>query len=107
MKKTLALPYAWLAVFFLLPFLQVLAISFGTNDPDSVPPIKLGFSLANYRLLLSDDLYVAAWLSSLRIAATSTLVTLLLGYPMAYAVTRARLGLRPLLLMLIVLPFWT
>lgn len=107
MRRVIALPYAWLGLFFLLPFLLVLGLSFGTNAPDSVPPVTLGLSLDNYRLLFTDDLYVAAWLSSLRIAATSTLVALLLGYPMAYAVARARPGLRPVLLMLIVLPFWT
>jgi putrescine transport system permease protein len=58
-------------------------------------------------LLLTDDLYLAAWLGSLRIAATSTLVTLLLGYPMAYAIARARPNIRPLLLMAVILPFWT
>ena len=106
-RAVIALPYAWLTVFFLLPFALVLGLSFGTNAPDSVPPVTLGFSLDNYRLLFTDDLYVAAWLSSLRIAATSTLAALLLGYPMAYAVARARPRWRPVLLMLIVLPFWT
>ena len=107
MRAVIALPYAWLAVFFLLPFALVLGIALGTNAPDSVPPVELGFSLDNFRLLLSDKLYLAAWLSSLRIAAVSTLVALLLGYPMAYAVARAAPRLRPTLLMLIVLPFWT
>jgi len=106
-RAVIALPYAWLAVFFLLPFALVLGIALGTNAPDSVPPVELGFSLDNFRLLLSDKLYLAAWLSSLRIAAVSTLVALLLGYPMAYAVARAAPRLRPTLLMLIVLPFWT
>jgi ABC-type spermidine/putrescine transport system, permease component I len=55
----------------------------------------------------TDDLYIAAWLSSLRIAATATLVCLLLGYPMAYAIARAAPRQRPLLLMLVILPFWT
>ena len=107
MRAVIALPYAWLAVFFLLPFALVLGIALGTNAPDSVPPVELGFSLDNFRLLLSDKLYLSAWLSSLRIAAASTLVALLLGYPMAYAVARAAPRLRPTLLMLIVLPFWT
>ena len=107
MRTVIALPYAWLAVFFLLPFVLVLGIALGTNAPDSVPPVELGFSLDNFRLLLSDKLYLAAWLSSLRIAAASTLAALLLGYPMAYAVARAAPRLRPTLLMLIVLPFWT
>jgi putrescine transport system permease protein len=107
MRLVIALPYAWLVVFFLLPFALVLGIAFGTNDPDTAPPVALGFSLKNFALLFSDDLYLAAWLSSLRIAATSTVVALLLGYPMAYAIARAEPRRRPLLLMLIVLPFWT
>ncbi|HEU5094238.1 MAG TPA: ABC transporter permease, partial [Reyranella sp.] len=106
MRAVIALPFAWLILFFLLPFFLVLALAFGTNAPDSAPPVELGLSLANFRLLFTDDLYIAAWLSSLRIAATSTLATLLLGYPMAYAIARTRADRRPLLLMLVVLPFW-
>lgn len=107
MRYAIALPFLWLIVFFLLPFALVLAIALGTNAPDVAPPVELGFSFKNFALLFSDDLYVAAWLSSLRIAATSTLIALLLGYPMAYAIARARPERRPLLLMLVVLPFWT
>ena len=107
MRAVIALPFTWLIVFFLLPFALVLAMAFGTNAPDSAPPVALGFSLENFKLLFTDDLYVAAWLSSLRIAATATLVCLLLGYPMAYAIARAAPGRRPLLLMLVILPFWT
>ena len=107
MRYVIALPFLWLIVFFLLPFALVLAIALGTNAPDLAPPVELGFSFKNFALLFSDDLYVAAWLSSLRIAATSTLIALLLGYPMAYAIARARPERRPLLLMLVVLPFWT
>jgi len=107
MRFVIALPYAWLVVFFLLPFALVLAIALGTNAPDSAPPVELGVSLQNFTLLFTDDLYVAAWLSSLRIAATATVITLLLGYPMAYAIARAAPPRRPLLLMLVILPFWT
>jgi putrescine transport system permease protein len=107
MRFVIALPYAWLVVFFLLPFALVLAIALGTNAPDSVPPVELGLSLQNFALLFTDDLYVAAWLSSLRIAATATVIALLLGYPMAYAIARAAPQRRPLLLMLVILPFWT
>ena len=107
MRFVIALPFVWLVVFFLLPFALVLAIAFGTNAPDSAPPVALGVSLQNFTLLFTDDLYIAAWLSSLRIAATATLVCLLLGYPMAYAIARAAPGRRPLLLMLVILPFWT
>ncbi len=107
MRFVIALPYAWLVVFFLLPFALVLGIALGTNAPDSAPPVQLGLSLENFTLLFTDDLYVAAWLSSLRIAATATVITLLLGYPMAYAIARAAPKRRPLLLMLVILPFWT
>ena len=69
MRLVIALPYVWLATFFLLPFALVLAIAFGTNNPDAVPPVDLGVSLKNFALLFTDDLYLAAWLGSLRIAA--------------------------------------
>jgi putrescine transport system permease protein len=107
MRFVIALPDAWLAIFFLLPFALVLAIALGSNAPDMVPPVELGLSLKNFTLLFTDDLYLAAWLSSLRIAAASTVLALLLGYPMAYAIARANPNGRPLLLMLVILPFWT
>jgi putrescine transport system permease protein len=107
MRLVIALPFVWLVVFFLLPLALVLGLSFGTNSPDLAPPVELGVSFASFKLLFTDDLYLAAWLSSLRIAAVSTLGTLLLGYPMAYAIARARPSLRPLLLTLVILPFWT
>jgi putrescine transport system permease protein len=107
MRFVIALPYLWLAVFFLLPLGLVLGLSLGTNAPDLAPPVELGISFASFKLLFTDDLYLAAWLSSLRIAATSTLVCLLLGYPMAYAIARATPPRRPTLLMLVILPFWT
>ncbi|MBS0526934.1 MAG: ABC transporter permease subunit [Proteobacteria bacterium] len=107
MRLVIALPFAWLVVFFLLPLVLVLGLSFGTNSPDLAPPVELGLNLASFRLLFTDDLYLAAWLSSLRIAAVSTFGALLLGYPMAYAIARARPQLRPLLLTLVILPFWT
>jgi putrescine transport system permease protein len=107
MRAVIALPFVWLIVFFLLPFVLVLAIALGTNAPDSAPPVELGVSLESFRLLFTDNLYLAAWISSLRIAATATLAALLLGYPMAYAIARAAPQRRPLLLMLVVLPFWT
>jgi len=107
MRFVIALPFLWLGIFFLLPLVLVLGLSLGTNAPDLAPPIELGVSFASFKLLFTDDLYLAAWLSSLRIAAASTLVALLLGYPMAYAIARAQPRRRPMLLMLVVLPFWT
>src|SRR4051812_49164825 len=105
MRFVIALPYAWLAIFFLLPFALVLAIALGTNDLDAVPPVDFGFSLATFALLFTDDLYLGAWLASVRIAVTSTVLCLLLGYPMAYAIARAHPSRRPLLLMAVILPF--
>ena len=107
MRAVIALPFTWLIVFFLLPFVLVLVIALGSNAPDSAPPVELGVNFESFRLLFTDDLYLAAWISSLRIAATSTLAALLLGYPMAYAIARTTPQRRPLLLMLVVLPFWT
>src|SRR5215475_7264654 len=107
MRLVIALPYLWLVVFFLLPLGLVLGLSLGTNAPDLAPPVELGISFQSFRLLFTDDLYVAAWLSSLRIAGTATVFTLLLGYPMAYAIARASPSWRPVLLMLVILPFWT
>jgi len=107
MRWVIALPFAWLIAFFVLPFALVLAIALGTNSPDMAPPVELGLSLESFKLLFTDSLYLAAWLSSLRIAAVSTAGALLLGYPMAYAIARADPARRPLLLMLVVLPFWT
>ena len=107
MRYVIALPFAWLAIFFLLPFALVLAIALGTNNPDAAPPVDLGLTLKNFALLFTDDLYLGAWLASIRIAATSTVLCLLLGYPMAYAIARASATWRPLLLMAVILPFWT
>jgi len=108
---------AWLALFTLAPFLIVLAISL-VEARFGVPPYAplfewTGFwptfngSISNYLTLASDPLYLEAFASSLRIAATSALITLIVGYPMAYAIARARTERRAGLLMLIILPFWT
>src|SRR5260370_41582162 len=107
MRAVIALPFTWLIVFFLLPFVLVLVIAFGTNAPDSAPPVELGVHFESFRLLFTDDLYLAAWISSLRIAATSTLRALLVGYPMAYAIARAAPQRPPLLLMPARLPLRT
>jgi putrescine transport system permease protein len=106
-RLVIALPYAWLLLFFAAPFLIVAAISLADNTPDTVPPVSLTGSARSYVLLWSDALYPAAYVNSLRIAAISTCVTLLLGYPMAYAIARAPAGWRGPLLMAVILPFWT
>ena len=111
-------PFTWMALFTLLPVLIVFGISLVAQrigSPPYEPLLVRGAGLLpqfnatadNYRLLFSDPLYVAAFVSSVRIAATSTLITLLIAYPMAYALARARESVRTPLLMLVVLPFWT
>jgi putrescine transport system permease protein len=115
----IAAPYLWLAVFFLVPFLLVFKISLADSDT-GIPPytplltlddtdaLQITLHLDNFLRLVSDDpIYLLAYLSSLRNALVTTICCLLIGYPMAYAIARARTELRPVLLMLIVLPFWT
>jgi len=113
------IPYLWLAVFFLAPFLIVLKISLSQvvlGQPPYLPvfgglsdvPEKIGeLSLGNYTYFFSYPLYWKAYLSSVWIAAISTIIALLIGYPIAYGMARAPHSLRPLLVMLVILPFWT
>lgn len=118
----IALPYAWLLALFLIPFLIVLKISLSDTElsiPPYTPQLDLsegwaGFKaflseldFENYIFLTTDDLYWKAYLSSLKIALISTVLTLLVGYPIAYAMARAAPEWRPTLLMLVILPFWT
>ena len=116
-RLALLLPYAWLVLFLLLPFLVVVAVSLSTKElgtPPFVPPLRLeggvprlAPDLGNYAYLLDDPLYAVAYLNSLKVALISTLACLALGHPMAYAIVRAPARRRPLLLTLIILPFWT
>jgi putrescine transport system permease protein len=116
------LPFLWLAVFFLLPFLIVLKISLSdpaTAQPPYRPLLDLGqglegwraflsgLDLENFQTLLGDDLYFGAAVSSVRIAAIATALLLLIGYPIAYAMAAAPSRWRPLLVALVILPFWT
>ena len=113
-----AVPFLWLLLFFGLPFLVVLKISFSqavlAQPPytplfswaeDGIMELRVNFQ--NYMLLVQDSLYWVAYLNSLRIAAIATVCCLLLGYPMAYAISKANPSFRVPLLMLIILPFWT
>ena len=105
------LPYLWLALFFLLPFLIVVAMSVATKTP-TAPPFSFGgdvpwINLQGYARLVSDPLYIRAFLISLGNAAIATVFCLLLGYPMALALTRVSKSWRNILLMLVILPFWT
>jgi len=113
----IAVPYAWLLALFLIPFLIVFKISLSDialSIPPYTPTIKdgigtmfQGFDFENFTFLTSDDLYYKAYLSSLKIALISTILTLLVGYPMAYAMARAPEQWRATLMMLVILPFWT
>jgi putrescine transport system permease protein len=118
----IAIPYFWLLALFLVPFAIVFKISLSDialSIPPYLPQLDLakgweGFTkflgaldFENFEFLMMDDLYYKAYLSSLKIAAVSTFFTLLIGYPIAYAMTRASEEWRPTLLMLVILPFWT
>lgn len=107
----IAVPYVWLTALFLLPFLIVLAMSFATRTPTS-PPFGYGgenpvLNLEGYARLFTDDLYIRALWTSVSNAALATGLCLLIGYPMALALTRMSKGWRNILLMLVILPFWT
>ena len=112
------IPYLWLVAFFLIQFLIVFKISFSNPLIGSPPFTSLldwsedaaTFFLAtfdNYQFLTEDNLYWISYLKSVKIAAISTLCCLLLGYPMAYGIARADSTTRNLLLLLVILPFWT
>ena len=104
-RITLAVPYLWLLVFFLLPFAIILKISLA--DPViAQPPFSQTASADNFLFLFSDKLYAITYLRSVFMAAAATILCLLLGFPMAYGIARANPSTRSLLLLLIVLPFW-
>jgi putrescine transport system permease protein len=107
----IGVPYVWLIVFFLIPFLLVVAMSLATKTP-TAPPFGFGgdnpiLNGQGYRRLVGDDLYVRAFLTSLINAFGAMALCLLLGYPMALGLTRVSRGWRNILLMLVILPFWT
>jgi putrescine transport system permease protein len=111
------IPTLWLLVLFLIPFIIVFRISFSEvrlaippytpllSWHHGAPHVEVHWSA--YSFLFTDPMYVSSYLYSLKVAAVSTLCCVLIGYPMAYAIARAGAATRPLLLMLIVLPFWT
>jgi putrescine transport system permease protein len=115
-------PFLWLGVFFLVPFLIVIKISLSQTAiamPPYVPTLDLaagwagiqeffaGLGFDNFATLLSDDIYALSYLKSLQVAAVSTAILLVIGYPLAYAMARAPRWLQSVLVMLVVLPFWT
>jgi len=114
----LTIPYLWLLIFFLAPFFFVLKISvaeYALKNPPFTDLIEwvdegvmhLRIVVDNYAYLWEDDLYVNTYLNSIKISSISTLLCLLIGYPMAYAIVRSSHTVKHILLMLIILPFWT
>jgi putrescine transport system permease protein len=121
-RLVVLIPYLWLITFFLVPFVIVAKISLSQTAmalPPYTPVLDLAagweglkqfaaqLSLDSYALLASDELYLRSYLKSLEVAGVSTALLLLIGYPMAYGIARSPRGLQPLLVMLVVLPFWT
>ncbi len=121
-RLVIMVPYLWLLVFFLVPFVIVFKISLSQTAiamPPYVPVMGFGEGIGgfltqlrqltfdNYLWLTEDALYFNAYVSSILIAGVSTFLTLLVGYPVAYGMARAPATIRPTLLMLVILPFWT
>jgi len=116
-RLALLLPAFWLLLFVGAPLLIVLEISF-SEVISAIPPyapvlrwgeegLRIALNAENYALLIGDDLYIHSLLSSIRIAATSTFLALLVGLPIAHGIARAAPRHRPWLLLLVILPFWT
>jgi len=113
----IGVPFFWLFLFFLLPFAIVLKISLASADV-AIPPyievvqyanqsLQILLNLGNYLILTGDPLYIDAYLGSLKMAAISTVLCLLIGYPMAYGIARANKGMQTVLMLLIMMPTWT
>ena len=113
----IAAPYLWLLLFFAVPFVIILMISFARTQVGSPPytwlleyvdgAFSLKLNLGSYAALVNDNQYILAYLSSIKIAVISTLLTLLIGYPMAYVISRMSPAARNVAMMLVVLPSWT
>jgi len=113
----IAAPYLWLLLFFAVPFVIILMISFARTQVGSPPytwlleyvdgAFSLKLNLGSYAALVKDNQYLLAYLSSIKIAVISTLLTLLIGYPMAYVISRMSPAARNVAMMLVVLPSWT
>jgi len=113
----IAIPYLWMALFFLIPFIIILKISFAEVQI-AIPPytdlvsyaeekLNVVFNLGNYLYLLEDEMYLDSYLQSIQVATISTFLCLLIGYPMAWAIVHSSPSVRNVLLMLVVLPSWT
>ncbi|AOF16938.1 putrescine ABC transporter permease PotH [Yersinia enterocolitica] len=116
-KLVIGIPYLWLFLLFMLPFLIVFKISLA-EIARAVPPytdlvtwldskLDISLNLGNYLQLLDDPLYIDAYLQSLQVAAVSTLCCLIIGYPLAWAIAHSKSSTRNILLLLVILPSWT
>jgi putrescine transport system permease protein len=112
-RFAILIPYVWLLVFFLAPFAIILRIS--TADPIiAQPPFTPMFdeegsliaTLDSFKFLLTDKLYGITYLRSVLMAASATILCLLIGFPMAYGIARSASAVRGILLLLVILPFW-
>ena len=117
LRLAVLVPYAWLLLFFLTPFLIILKISFAepvVAQPPFTALLEWGAqglagiraTFENYLFLFKDDYYGIIYLASLKMAAIGTLLCLLLGYPMAYFIARQPPRRRQILLLAVILPFW-
>jgi putrescine transport system permease protein len=121
-RRAAIAPYLWMALFFLVPFIFVVKISLSQTaiaQPPYTPVFDLtagvgainaafaALSLDNFKLLLSDDLYVFSYLRSLLVAVVSTSILLLIGYPIAYGMARLPARWQSVAMMLVIVPFWT
>ena len=113
----IGIPFLWLTLFFAVPFVLVLKISFA-DQVMGIPPysdlvqvkdgvVHFALQLGHFAFLLQDDLYIATYISSLKMAAVSTILCLLLGFPIAYYIARSNPATRNMLMMGVMLPFWT
>ncbi|OCG10912.1 putrescine ABC transporter permease PotH [Gilliamella sp. wkB292] len=113
----ISIPYLWMLLLFLLPFLIVFRISF-SEMASAVPPytdlfsyddglLNIALNFGNYLNLLSDTIYIDSYLQSLKVAAISTILCILIGYPLAWAISQCKPSTRNILLLLIILPSWT
>ncbi len=113
----LGVPYLWLILFLLIPFLIIFKISVSEMQLSRVPfkdiitysdgALNLSLKLGNYLFLAQDPLYILTFISSLKFAFLTTLFCLLIGYPFALCMARAKPEYRATLMMLVILPFWT
>ncbi len=114
-RSVIGVPYLWLLLFFMLPFLIVLKISISEMETvafkdlitwvDGVLQVRV--KLSNYLFITQDDLYFKTYLASLKYAGITTALCLMVGYPFAYFMARAAKAVQPALLMMVMLPFWT